>query len=183
VRSRALFRSDRGHYRRREAPDPQHQQRGRQASEAARHKRRGVISAEAAHRARRQTRRARRPSDGRRRQPRIFRALSGRSVLDRQRFRTFIRVEADLPAHRSSEQLPASANRSSCRAAVRRAATHRPDQAAFTPRPRCLRYERIAEPKVRIRSLPPRRLLRTYSLDQGAVPPPGDSATAGEARA
>jgi hypothetical protein len=41
VRSRALFRSDRGHYRRREAPDPQHQQRGRQASEAARHKRRG----------------------------------------------------------------------------------------------------------------------------------------------
>ena len=35
------FRSDRGHYRRRAAPDPQHQQRGRQASEAARHKRRG----------------------------------------------------------------------------------------------------------------------------------------------
>jgi hypothetical protein len=31
---------------------------------------------------------------------------------------------------RSSEQLPASANRSSCRAAVRGAATHRPDQAA-----------------------------------------------------
>jgi hypothetical protein len=35
---------------------------------------------------------------------------------------------ADLPAHRSSEQLPASANRPSCRAAVRGAATHRPDQ-------------------------------------------------------
>ena len=39
ARSRALFRSDRGHYRRREAPDPQHQQRGRQASEAPRQKR------------------------------------------------------------------------------------------------------------------------------------------------
>ena len=76
VRSRALFRSDRGHYRRREAPDPQHQQRGRQASEAARHKRRGVISAEAAHRARRQTRRARRPSDGRRRSRRLYRRVS-----------------------------------------------------------------------------------------------------------
>jgi hypothetical protein len=60
VRSRVLFRSDRGHYRRREAPDPQRQQRGQQASEAARHKRKGVISAEAAHRARRETRRARR---------------------------------------------------------------------------------------------------------------------------
>jgi hypothetical protein len=46
----------RGHYRRREALDPQRQQRGRQASEAARHKRKGVISAEAAHRARRETR-------------------------------------------------------------------------------------------------------------------------------
>jgi hypothetical protein len=45
----------RGHYRRREALDPQRQQRGRQASEAARHKRKGVISAEAAHRARRET--------------------------------------------------------------------------------------------------------------------------------
>jgi len=31
----------RGHYRRREALDPQRQQRGRQASEAARHKRKG----------------------------------------------------------------------------------------------------------------------------------------------
>jgi hypothetical protein len=51
VRSRVLFRSTRGHYRRREALDPQRQQRGRQASEAARHKRKGVISAEAAHRA------------------------------------------------------------------------------------------------------------------------------------
>jgi hypothetical protein len=40
------------------------------------------------------------------------------------------RVAADLPAHRSSEQLPASANRSTCRAAVRGTATHRPDQAA-----------------------------------------------------
>jgi hypothetical protein len=39
ARSRALFRSDRGHYRRREAHDPQHQQRGRQASEAPRQKR------------------------------------------------------------------------------------------------------------------------------------------------
>src|ERR1700746_3476084 len=29
VRSRVLFRSDRGHYRRREAPDPQRLQRGR----------------------------------------------------------------------------------------------------------------------------------------------------------
>jgi len=52
------------------------------------------------------------------------------SALDRRRFRGFVRVGTDLPAHRSSEQLPASAYRSSCRAAVRGAATHRPDQAA-----------------------------------------------------
>ena len=38
-----LFRSDGGHYRRREALDPQRQQRGRQASEAARRRRNGVI--------------------------------------------------------------------------------------------------------------------------------------------
>jgi hypothetical protein len=37
---------------------------------------------------------------------------------------------ADLPAHRSSEQLPTSAYRSNCRATVRGTATHRPDQAA-----------------------------------------------------
>jgi hypothetical protein len=51
-------------------------------------------------------------------------------ALDRRRFRGFVRAGADLPAHRSSEQLPASAYRSSCRAAVRGAAAHRPDQAA-----------------------------------------------------
>jgi hypothetical protein len=51
-------------------------------------------------------------------------------ALDRQRFRGFVRAGADLPAHRSSEQLPASAYQSICRAAVRGAATHRPDQAA-----------------------------------------------------
>src|ERR1700738_3583894 len=89
VRSRVLFRSDRGHYRRREALDPQRQQRGRQASEAARHKRNGVISAEAAHRARRETRRARRRSDGRRRSRRytgVSRPASrpGESTLNRR---------------------------------------------------------------------------------------------------
>jgi hypothetical protein len=52
------------------------------------------------------------------------------SALDRRRFWGFVRVGADLPAHRSSEQLPASAYRSSCRAAVRGAATHRHDHAA-----------------------------------------------------
>jgi len=52
------------------------------------------------------------------------------SALDRRRFCGFVRVGTDLPAHRSSEQLPASAYRSSCRAAVRGAATHRHDQAA-----------------------------------------------------
>ena len=36
-------------------------------------------------------------------------------ALDRQRFVGFVRVGADLPAHRSSEQLPASAYRSICR--------------------------------------------------------------------
>jgi hypothetical protein len=39
-------------------------------------------------------------------------------------------VGTDLPAHRSSAQLPASADRSSCRAAARGAAAHRSDQAA-----------------------------------------------------
>jgi hypothetical protein len=37
------------------------------------------------------------------------------SAPDRQRFRAFVRVGADLPAHRSSEQLQTSAYRSSCR--------------------------------------------------------------------
>jgi hypothetical protein len=54
------------------------------------------------------------------------------NIAGRQQFRGFVRVGADLPAHRSSEQLPASAHRSSCRAATRGAATHRPDQAALT---------------------------------------------------
>ena len=36
-------------------------------------------------------------------------------ALDRQRFVGFVRVGADLPAHRTSEQLPASAYRSICR--------------------------------------------------------------------
>src|SRR6516162_8056151 len=36
-------------------------------------------------------------------------------ALDRQRFVGFVRVSADLPAHRTSEQLPASAYRSICR--------------------------------------------------------------------
>jgi hypothetical protein len=35
-------------------------------------------------------------------------------ALDRQRFVGFVRVGADLPAHRSSEQLPPSAYRSIC---------------------------------------------------------------------
>jgi hypothetical protein len=51
-KSRALgIRSDRGHYRRRGVRDPQHQQGGQQAIEAARHERQQVISAKAAHRA------------------------------------------------------------------------------------------------------------------------------------
>jgi hypothetical protein len=72
------------------------------------------------------------------------------SALDRQRFRGFGRVMAGLPAHRSSEQLPASAYRSSLSGSGPRVATHRPDPAA-SPRPRC---ERIAERKVRIRFPP-----------------------------
>ena len=52
------------------------------------------------------------------------------SALGRQRVRRFVRVGADLLAHRSSEQLPAPAHRSSCRAADGGAVTHRPDQAA-----------------------------------------------------
>ena len=48
------------------------------------------------------------------------------------------------------------------RAAVRGAATHRLDQAGVTPRSRCRRCERIAEPKVRIRSPPPKSQ-RTFS--------------------
>jgi len=52
------------------------------------------------------------------------------SALDRRRFRGFVPVGTDLPAHRSLEQLPASAYLSGCRAAVRGAAAHRPDQAA-----------------------------------------------------
>ena len=51
-------------------------------------------------------------------------------VLDRRRFRGFVPVGTDLPAYRSSEQLPAAAYRSSCRAAARGAAAHRSGQAA-----------------------------------------------------
>jgi hypothetical protein len=54
----------------------------------------------------------------------IVQALGG------QWFRGLVGVGADLPAHRSAEQLPVSAHQSSCQAAVRGAATHRPDQAA-----------------------------------------------------
>src|SRR6516225_12301222 len=52
------------------------------------------------------------------------------STRDTRRFRGFVPVGTDLPAHRSSEESPASAYRSSCRAAVRGAAAHRPDQTA-----------------------------------------------------
>jgi len=52
------------------------------------------------------------------------------SALGRRGVRQFVRVGADLLAHRSSKQLPASAHRSSCRAADGGAVTHRPDQAA-----------------------------------------------------
>ena len=44
----------------------------------------------------------------------------------------------------------ASAHRSRCRATVRGAAVHRPDQAGVTPRQRCQRSKGIAEPTVRI---------------------------------
>jgi len=50
--------------------------------------------------------------------------------LGGQWFRGLVGVGADLPEHRSAEQLPVSAHQSSCQAAVRGAATHRPDQAA-----------------------------------------------------
>jgi hypothetical protein len=84
------------------------------------------------------------------------------SALGRQRFRGFVRVVgADLPAHRSSEQLPASADRSSCRAGIRGAATSLPGSDGITPSPRCQRCKRIAEPKVRIRFPPTVSSLRT----------------------
>jgi hypothetical protein len=54
---------------------------------------------------------------------------------------------------RSSEQLPASANRSSCRAGPERRHVP-PGSGDVTPRSRCRRCERIAEPKVRIRTPP-----------------------------
>ena len=46
-----------------------------------------------------------------------IRTFSSALERDRQRFRGFVRVGADLPPHRSSERLPAAAYRSICQVA------------------------------------------------------------------
>ena len=87
------------------------------------------------------------------------------SALDRQQFVVLSGFGRSTGA-RSSDQLPASANRSSCRARSGAPSPTARIRRRHTKVPRCRRCERVAEPNVRIRS--PRAVSpRTFGSGRG----------------